>query len=46
MKDEYENHPKWNELIDICNKIEKMKIKAKRLRQEINNDIFGDKEIN
>jgi hypothetical protein len=47
MKDIYENHPKWKELEFLCSEIEKLKMKAQRLREEINNDLFvpHDEEV-
>ncbi|KKN67019.1 hypothetical protein LCGC14_0465730 [marine sediment metagenome] len=46
MKLEYGNHishPYWRELCDICNKIETLKEKAKKLRKEIDKDVFSKK---
>lgn len=34
-----EEHPKWNELEQICNKIVSLKIKAKQLRSEIEKEV-------
>lgn len=38
--DPYQQHPSWAELEMLCSKIEKLKEKAKKLREEINKDVF------
>jgi len=45
MTDVYQSHPKWKELEQLCDKITYLKVKAKELREEIDNDIFGKKEL-
>lgn len=42
MMDEYQKHPKWKELEGICTQLEKLKIKAQNLRNEIDKDLFGE----
>jgi len=38
---ELTEHPQWNELELLCNKIVSLKEKSKALREKINKDCFG-----
>ena len=42
--DPYQQHPRWAELEILCSKIERLKGQSKKLREEIDKDIFAEVE--
>ena len=41
--DSYQTHPKWEELEKLCAEIERLKLKAHKLRYEIDEDLFNNR---
>ena len=46
MEDIYQNHPKWRELERLVAKAKMYGEKARKLREQINKDLFGSQKSN
>ncbi len=45
IRGEYESHPQWNKLCEMCGTIERLQSQSKYLREQIDKEIFNEKWV-